>query len=259
MRIIAKFTPKSVTVRIRVLPCHAWQDPAIRYAVGMCGRFSIYATSQELADGTFCKLLAGFREERRYNVAPGQWVIVVRPEKGSRIPGNAQWGLIPSWAKNPTEGPRPINARAEGIDSKPTFRVAFRQGRCLIPASGFYEWKGEGKLKQPFFIRPKGGEGIFVFAGLHSTWTGLEGDLPTCTIITTTPNDLMAGIHDRMPVILAAGDQDAGLDPDNNQATRLLRPCPPEGMEAYLVSPAVGNTRNDSPELVMPLAGLLPE
>lgn len=224
----------------------------------MCGRFSIHATSQELADGTLCQRLEGWREERRYNVAPGQWVIVVRPEKGERIPGLAQWGFVPTWAKNPTEGPRPINARAEGITAKPTFRGAFRHGRCLVPASGFYEWKAEGKQKQPFFIRPRGGEGIFVFAGLFSEWAGADGELPTCTIITTTPNDLMASIHDRMPVILAPEDQEAWLDPGNRHAERLLVPYPVEGMEAYPVSAAVGNPRNDGPELVAPLNGLLP-
>jgi putative SOS response-associated peptidase YedK len=223
----------------------------------MCGRFSIYATSQELADGTLCELLAGFREERRYNIAPGQWVIVVRPEQGQRVPQLAQWGLVPSWAKELRAGPRPINARAEGIEAKPTFRGAFRHGRCLIPASGFFEWKALGKGKQPFFIRPKGGEGIFTFAGLFSTWAGPEGELQTCTIITTPPNALMAAIHDRMPAILAPADQAAWLDPENNKAAELLRPFPAEAMEAYAVGASVGNPRNDGPELVAPLSGLL--
>jgi putative SOS response-associated peptidase YedK len=223
----------------------------------MCGRFSIYATSQELADGTLCELLAGFREERRYNIAPGQWVIVVRPEKGQRVPDLAQWGLVPSWAKEPKAGPRPINARAEGLESKPTFRGAFRHGRCLIPASGFFEWQQLGKGKQPYFIRPRGGEGIFTFAGLCATWASFEGELQTCTIITTTPNALMADIHDRMPAILAGADQAAWLDPENKKAAELLRPFPAEAMEAFPVGAAVGNPRNDGPELVMPLPGLL--
>jgi putative SOS response-associated peptidase YedK len=220
----------------------------------MCGRFSLYATAQELADGTLCDRLAGFREERRYNIAPGQWVIVVRPEKGERISEAAQWGLVPTWAKAPAPGPRPINARAEGLETKPTFRGAFRHGRCLIPASGFYEWKTAGRAKQPFFIRPRGGEGILLFAGLLSTWSGPEGELATCAIITTTPNDLMAEIHDRMPVILGPGDQAAWLDPVNRQAAALLRPCPADGLEAYPVGPAVGNPKNDRPELIRPTA-----
>jgi putative SOS response-associated peptidase YedK len=219
----------------------------------MCGRFSLYATSQQLADGTLCELLAGFREERRYNIAPGQWVIVVRPEKGQRVPDLAQWGLVPSWAREPQAGPRPINARAEGLEDKPTFRGAFRHGRCLIPASGFFEWKALGKVKQPFFIRPRGGEGLFLFAGLYSVWAGFEGELQTCAIVTTGANELMAALHDRMPVILAPADQEAWLDPGNRKAAELLRPCPAEAMEAYPVGPAVGNPRNEGPELVEPL------
>jgi len=221
----------------------------------MCGRFSLFASSQELADGTLCRRLVGFREERRYNIAPGQWVIVVRPEKGERVPEIARWGLVPAWAKDPLAGPHPINARAEGIEAKPAFRGAFRHGRCLIPASGFYEWKRVGKEKRPFFIRPRGGDGIFVFAGLRSTWAGAEGELQTCTIITTAPNELMADIHDRMPVILTPQDQAAWLDPENRRADSLLQPCPVSAMEAYPVAPAVGNARNEGPELVRPLCG----
>jgi putative SOS response-associated peptidase YedK len=216
----------------------------------MCGRFTLYATSRALADGTFCELLAGFREERRYNIAPGQWVIVVRPEKGARVPDLAQWGLVPPWAKEPAAGPRPINTRAEGLVDKPMFRSAFRHGRCLIPASGFYEWKVSGKQKHPFYIRPRGGEGLFLFAGLMSTWAGPEGELTTCAIITTPSNELMAGLHDRMPVIVPVADQAAWLDPENRRAQDLLRPCPAEGMEAFPVGPEVGNPKHDGPRLI---------
>ena len=225
----------------------------------MCGRFTLVASSQELADGTLCPRLAGFREERRYNIAPGQWVIVVRPEKDERVPALAQWGLVPSWARDPLAGPRPINARAEGIEAKPTFRGAFRHGRCLIPASGFYEWRGQGRAKQPFYIRPRGGEGIFVFAGLYSVWAGPEGELATCAILTTAPNALMADLHDRMPVILPPEAQAAWLDPGNRRAQDLLLPCPAAIMEAYPVGPAVGNPRHDGPGLIQPLEGLPPE
>lgn len=220
----------------------------------MCGRFTLYASEAELVSGLLCAKLAGFREERRYNIAPGQWVIVVRPEKGERVPDLAQWGLVPSWAKDPQAGPRPINARSEGVETKPTFQGAFRHGRCLVPASGFYEWKGAGRAKQPFYIRPRGGAGLFVFAGLMTTWAGPEGELTTCTLLTTTPNALMADIHDRMPVILAPGDQEAWLDPSNRRAADLLRPCDPTRMEAFPVGVAVGSPRNDGPELVQPLA-----
>lgn len=218
----------------------------------MCGRFTLYASEAELVSGLLCAKLAGFREERRYNIAPGQWVIVVRPEKGERVPDLAQWGLVPGWAKDPQAGPRPINARSEGVETKPTFRGAFRHGRCLVPASGFYEWKGTGRAKQPFYIRPR--DGLFVFAGLMATWAGPEGELTTCTLLTTAPNALMADLHDRMPVILAPDDQEAWLDPGNRRAADLLRPCDPAGMEAFPVGAAVGSPRNDGPELVQPLA-----
>ena len=193
--------------------------------------------------------LAGFREERRYNVAPGQWIIIVRPEKGERTPAVARWGLVPSWSKDPDGGPQPINARAEGIASKPMFRGALRHGRCLIPACGFYEWKTVGKTKVPHFIRPTGG-GIFIFAGVADLWLGPEGELATCAIVTTEANSLMQPIHDRMPVILTPDDASAWLDPENRHPEALLRPHPAEAMEAWAVGVAVGNVKNDGPELV---------
>ena len=218
----------------------------------MCGRFSLTASSRELADGTLCERLAGFREERRYNIAPGQWVIVVRPERGERVPELAQWGFVPSWAKDAHSGPRPINARAEGAATNPAFRGALKNGRCLVPASGFYEWQARGKGKQPFFIRPAAEPGLFAFAGLYSLWEGPDGPLPTCTILTTMPNARMAPIHDRMPVILGLEDQAAWLDPTNRQAASLLRPCPEAWLALHPVGLAVGNPRNDGPELQAP-------
>ena len=217
----------------------------------MCGRFALHATSEELARGLHCPALAGYRVEARYNIAPGQWILVVRPERDALEPGLAQWGLVPSWARDPREGPRPINARAEGIEAKPTFRGAFRHGRCLVPASGFYEWKTEGGRKQPWYIRPAGG-GTFSFAGLVSTWAGPEGELTTCAVVTTAANALMAPLHDRMPVILAPEDRAAWLDPGNRHAADLLRPCPAADMEAWPVGAAVGNPRHDGPDLILP-------
>ena len=140
------------------------------------------------------------------------------------MPSLARWGLVPSWIKDPTAGVKPINARAEGIASKPMFRGALRHGRCLIPASGFYEWKGLGKTKVPHFIRPAGG-GIFVFAGISP-------------------------IHDRMPVILDIEAAEAWLDPENRYPEILLLPFPAEAMEAWPVGAAVGNIRNDGLELI---------
>ena len=218
----------------------------------MCGRFAVFASSEELADVLGCPELAGFKIERRYNIAPGQWIITVRPEHGHRSQGLARWGLVPSWSKDPEAGPKPINARAEGIGSKPTFRGALRHGRCLIPASGFYEWKTVGKTKTPFFIRPVGG-GIFVFAGLVDHWSGPDGELTTCAIITTEANSLMQPVHDRMPVILGPGEASTWLDPDNRHPEDLLKPFSAEVMEMWEVGAAVGNPRNDAPDLIEPV------
>ena len=225
-------------------------DPAGGYPDPMCGRFALHATGQELAQGLRCPRLAGLRIEARYNVAPGQWILVVRPERDGLGPGLAQWGLIPSWAKEPREGPRPINARAEGLEAKPTFRGAFRHGRCVVPASGFYEWKTEAGRKRPFYIRPRDG-GLFLFAGLCSTWAGPEGEIDTCALVTTTPNAVMAPIHARMPVILPLDHLEAWLDPGNQKAAALLRPCDEAVMEAFPVSTAVGNSGNEGPSLII--------
>lgn len=130
-----------------------------------------------------------------------------------------------------------------------------RHGRCLIPASGFFEWKSDGKAKVPHFIRPKDG-GIFIFAGLVEAWLGPEEELETCAIITTEANALMAPIHGRMPVILNASDAEAWLDPANRHPEELLRPCDPAGMEAWPVGPAVGNTRNDGLDLIQRVEAL---
>jgi putative SOS response-associated peptidase YedK len=215
----------------------------------MCGRFGLYATSEELASETGSRRLGDFRIEKRYNIAPGQWIVIVRPEKNERIPSLARWGLVPSWTKDPEGGPKPINARAEGIVTKPTFRGALRHWRCLIPASGFYEWRKVGNTKVPHFIRPKGG-GIFLFAGISDTWLGFDGELSTCAIVTTSANELMQPIHNRMPVILDRQAAEAWLDPENRHPEELLVPCPSEGIELRPVGSAVGNVRNDGPELI---------
>lgn len=217
----------------------------------MCGRYTLHATPERIS-ATLEIRGPRFLEEPRYNIAPGQWVLIVRSEQGrGRVPLAARWGLVPSWTKDPEAGPKPINARAEGIASKPTFRGPLRHGRVLIPASGFYEWKQVGKAKVPHYIRPKGG-GIFIFAGLMDTWLSPDGSpLPTCTIITTTPNELMAELHNRMPVILDREGAAAWLEPQA-KPEQLMTPCPADWMEAWPVGPAVGNPRNDGPELVEP-------
>lgn len=215
----------------------------------MCGRYTLHASTAELAS-LAGGIPEGFREERRYNIAPGQWSIVIRPDHGGgRVLAAARWGLVPTWAKDPEAGPKPINARAEGLAEKATFRGAFRHGRCLVPASGFYEWQRVGKARLPHYIRPRHG-GLLVFAGLWSEWAGPEGELPTFTIITTTPNAVMASLHDRMPVILGPEDQARWMGGATREAASLLRPCPEAWLEAHPVGPEVGNARSEGPELI---------
>lgn len=168
-----------------------------------------------------------------------------------------RWGLIPSWAKDPKIGSQCINAKAETVAEKPSFRSAFKTRRCLVLATGFYEWQRHGRTKQPIWIglrstRP------FAFAGLWEQWQPSEGaPLETCTIITTEPNALMAPIHNRMPVILAHTSYDQWLDPAFQQIDSLkalLSPYPSEELTAYPVSTLVNNPRNDTPQVLEPLS-----
>jgi putative SOS response-associated peptidase YedK len=191
----------------------------------------------------------------RYNVAPTQSVAVVLNEATKRL-SMAQWGLIPSWAKDPAIGSQMINARAETLPEKPAFRAAFKKRRCLVLADGFYEWRKEadGKTKTPLYIRLASGV-PFAIAGLWEVWTSPEGEKRrTCTIITTSPNDLMAQIHNRMPAILPLDTYTDWLD-DSIPALALsamLKPFPAELMQAYPVSRRVNSPANDDPTLVQP-------
>jgi putative SOS response-associated peptidase YedK len=189
----------------------------------------------------------------RYNVAPSQAIAAVTNQQ-TKI-DYVRWGLVPSWAKDLAIGNKMINARAETLATKPAFARLLKRHRCLIPADGFYEWRknADGKTKTPMYIRMTGGR-PFAFAGLWDTWRDAEGQtVPSCTIITTTPNDLMRSIHDRMPVILKESDYQRWLAPEETPAaslTHLLAPYPAAEMEAYPVSKSVNNPRVDAPELV---------
>jgi len=189
----------------------------------------------------------------RYNVAPTQTAPVVRaqPQAGGREAVFMRWGLIPSWAKDEKIGNSLINARAEGIESKPAFRVAFRQRRCIVPVSGFYEWEKLGARRQPHYVTSAGDEPL-ALAGLWESWQSAEdGTVESFTVITTTPNEMMARLHDRMPVILDAADFGAWLDPASQDAARtaaLLRPYPAELMVSRPVSTRVNSPRNEGPE-----------
>ena len=226
----------------------------------MCGRYTLRRI--DLIRGGFdASLLPSFEEftERpRFNIAPSQAIPVVRLDSsGKRVLGTVRWGLIPSWTKGKPKH-EPINARAETLATSGMFRQAFERRRCLVPADGFYEWrKLDAKTKQPMFVHRRD-DGVFAFAGLWERWKPDPEAEPvdTCTIITTTPNELMAPIHDRMPVILDPADYARWLDRETPAAdvAGLLRPCPPDEMEARPVSTRVNSPRNDDEECVQPLA-----
>lgn len=223
----------------------------------MCGRFTQTASPEVITQQfalTDPPLL-----KPRYNIAPSQPVAAIRvdPDTATRKLVLLRWGLIPSWAKDPKMGYQCINAKAETVMEKPSFRSAFRTRRCLVIADGFYEWQPQGKWKQPMWIgfrdkRP------FAFAGLWEHWAPPQGELlETCTIITTEPNDLMAPIHNRMPVILAPTAYDQWLDPTFQQVEplrALLRPYPSEDLTAYPVSTLVNNPRHDVPQCLEPVS-----
>jgi putative SOS response-associated peptidase YedK len=193
----------------------------------------------------------------RYNIAPTQPgpVVLVTAERPGRQLHMFRWGLIPSWADDPAVGARMINACAESVASKPSFRSAFRKRRCLVVADGFYEWQKLGRRKQPHYIHLEDHK-PFAFAGLWDRWERPEADVvESFTIITTGPNELVAHLHDRMPVILHPKDYDFWLDPANQEASmleRLLRPYPAELMSAHPVRPLVNSPAIDVPDCIAP-------
>jgi putative SOS response-associated peptidase YedK len=222
----------------------------------MCGRYTLIKLS-DFTDMFPWIRPADDQVPARYNIAPTQAVAVVPNEPSPQIK-LFHWGLVPSWAKDPSVGSRMINARAEGIATKPAFRAALRRRRCLIPADGFYEWKKspDGKSKQPMYIRRKDGN-PFAFAGLWEVWHSPDGsELPSCTIITGEPNELIRPIHDRMAVILKPEDYERWLQPGElagEDAQEFLRPFPAEELTAVPVSRAVNNAKVDSADCIQAL------
>jgi putative SOS response-associated peptidase YedK len=209
----------------------------------MCGRFLLKAPSAAAAAFHFPDDADDLPP--RYNVAPSQPVLAVRagPQGGTELV-SLRWGLVPSWSKDSRGF---INARAETAPQKPAFRTPFRQRRCLVLADGFYEWvrKDQGG-KQPFYFHLQGGR-PFAFAGLWDRW----GDLESCALLTTTANELVRPVHERMPVILAPGDGERWLDP-RQVPGELLRPFPASEMDAYPVSSWVNNARHEGPRCIEP-------
>jgi putative SOS response-associated peptidase YedK len=218
----------------------------------MCGRFAQRTDAKRLAKAFRVEDVP--EVEPRYNVAPTQQILGVYESVDGREIKYFKWGLIPSWAKDPSIGAKLINARSETVTEKPSFREAFKKRRCIIPADGFYEWQRTGSSKQPFFFRMHD-DRPFGFAGLWEQWKDKQGGevIESCTILTTEANELLQTVHDRMPVILHPQDYELWLDEDvRKQGFReeLLRPFPASEMVSYPVSTLVNSTRNHGAELI---------
>jgi putative SOS response-associated peptidase YedK len=218
----------------------------------MCGRFTLTLDPAQLM-ARFVLENAEFIAQPRFNIAPTQTVAVVFDESPRTLSG-ARWGLVPSWARDIAFGSRMINARAETLDEKPSFRTLLRRRRCLVLADSFYEWrKNADGTKTPLRILLHDGA-PFAMAGLWDIWKTPQGEpLRTCTVITTTPNELAAQIHDRMPAILARSAEAEWLDmahDDPAYLKSLLTPYPAAAMTAYPVSSRVNSVRNDGVELI---------
>ncbi len=221
----------------------------------MCGRF-IQKSERRIITEEF--YIGEFLNEviTSYNIAPGQKAGVIVND-GSNKYAQYQWGLVPSWAKDPAIGNRMINARVETLNEKPSFRAAFRNRRCLIPADGFYEWKKEGNYKVPYFIYQKS-EKPFSLAGLWESWKNPDGiTLYTFTIVTTEANDLLRELHDRMPVIVPPEKREAWLSPADTDAaslSALLKSYDESTLDFYEISRLVNSPQNNSPQCIVPVS-----
>ena len=219
----------------------------------MCGRFALAYVRAFHA--RFEVIDHQAKIEPRFNIAPTQLVPVIVRESPNKVV-QMRWGLVPFWAKDPKIGNRMINARAESVATKPAFRASLKRRRCLVPATGFYEWKKSDKEKLPYYIRLKD-DSMFAFAGLYDNWRGPEGDvLQTFTIITTKANPFMAKIHDRMPVILRREHEALWLNGEqlsDDELSSILRPYPSGRIEAHMVSTDVNNPQNEHEGLIDPL------
>ncbi|KON83523.1 hypothetical protein AF332_27635 [Sporosarcina globispora] len=222
----------------------------------MCGRFSLTEDISILQQYFNFKIAEDIFP--RYNIAPSQKILTIISDGQNRRAGTMKWGLVPFWGKDEKIGYKMINARAEGIDEKPSFKHAFKRRRCLIVSDGFYEWKKDEKGKQPYRFIMKDNR-PFAFAGLWETWKKGEQPLHSCTIITTTPNEVTEKVHDRMPVILHRDSYDLWLNPKNDcteHLKSLLVPYPAEAMDLYPVSTLVNSPKNDLAEVISPLNSL---
>ena len=222
----------------------------------MCGRMVALALKRFLFEEgngrTIRDLVDNYVD--RYNLAPTQGAVTIHQVDGAWEATSRKWGLVPSWSKDESVGARLINARSETVQEKPSFRSAFKRNRLLIPVSGFYEWAVIAGKKRPFFIHPANG-GHWFFAGLGESWKGPAGLVESFTVLTTDANQALVELHHRMPVILGPSQLDTWLDPNASPDAlqALLSPCPEQWVDAYEVGAAVGNVRNDAPDLIEPL------
>ncbi len=218
----------------------------------MCGRFTLRTPAKAIA--TLFDLEDVPELRPRYNIAPSQPIAAVRQDRSrQREFAMLHWGLIPFWADDPKIGYRTINARAETVATKPSFRAAFKKRRCLVIADGYFEWKKRDGKKQPYFFHLND-DRPFAFAGLWERWEGDGEEIESCTILVTEANARQKAIHDRMPVILSPQDYDAWLDPDvdGKRVEPLLRPYSHDDLETYRVSTTVNKPQNDVEECVQP-------
>jgi putative SOS response-associated peptidase YedK len=242
---ILRFTAPCLHLRIR------------RTIIIMCGRFTLQHPAATLAAWYDAILMPDF--ELHYNIAPSSNIVAVRKTDEGRVGSLMRWGFIPSWAKDLSAMPMLNNARGETLTEKPMFRQAFRRRRCLIPASGFYEWKAVPgqKSKQPFYVSLKDGNPMS-FAGLWERARSADGTpVDTCTIITTEANAVLAPIHHRMPLLLERADWEDWLATEpvpDQRLTELIKPFDADKMQAWGVAHAVNKTTNDDPRLLLPIA-----
>lgn len=220
----------------------------------MCGRFTLTDPSDALAQLFKAVPANDLPDVPNYNICPTNRIHAVTFEDGARRLRPLRWGFIPRWAKKENDGPLLINARCETLAEKPAFREAARERRCLIPATGFYEWtKDETGKRLPWYIRPASG-GLMAFAGVWQVWTRDETTLATCAIVTTEANASMGKIHHRMPVILAPQDWALWLGEAGKGAAKLMTAPPVDYLEAFRVDPVVNSNRASGPGLIEPLA-----
>jgi putative SOS response-associated peptidase YedK len=218
----------------------------------MCGRFVLKAPPSELVTRFGLDECADF--SARYNIPPGTDIPVIRQSpEGKRVLHLLRWGLVPHWSKGPAIGAKLNNARGESVAEKPSFRDAFKRRRCLVPANGFYEWKAEGKIKQPYYISPKDGLPM-AMGGLWESWKTPDGSiLRTVCIVTVGPNAVMEPIHDRMPVIVAPDNWQSWLSGMPADVAGMVAPYRDGELQAWPVSRRVSKTQDDDEGLIIPI------